>query len=76
MGFAQAGYLFPQRRMHQAERVPCRTVSIAVVHGIDRREGIVVRKVLVEPGSSKVFANVLHRIAEGFGNPAWRSRGG
>src|SRR5438309_3228087 len=51
-------------------------MSGAVVGSVNGGEGIFARESLVEPHRSEVFADALGWIGEGFGNPAWRSRGG
>ena len=47
----------------------------AVVNGIDRGEGIPLRKVVIHPQGAEILANRLQRAAEILGNPACRIAG-
>src|SRR6266404_5136966 len=47
-------------------------MSVAVVSCVNTRQRILLCKVLIKPGSSKIFADMLQRIAECFSNPARR----
>src|SRR5260370_19244576 len=75
MSFTQASNLRPQENVDQTVRIVGWRVSFTVVRCVNSRERIPVRKDLVEPGGSKVLANMLHRIRERFGDTARRSRG-
>src|SRR5882672_3094085 len=47
-------------------------MSLAVVSCVNAGQRILLCKVLIKPGSSKIFADMLQRIAECFSNPARR----
>ncbi len=70
MGFTKADHLFPQENIHEAERIICGRMGFAVVHGVDSRQRIFLCKDLIEPGGSKIFPDMLQRIAKSFSNSA------
>src|ERR1700692_498351 len=74
MGLTQTDHLFAQENVREADRIGCRRMSVAVIEGINSREGIYIRHILIQTNSAKVFANMLHRVAEGFGDSARGSR--
>src|ERR1700733_14828600 len=45
-------------------------MRVTVVGGIDGGQRVVGREILIDARGSEIFADVLDRIAEGFGDPA------
>ena len=71
MRFAETHYLLAQIHVRVRKRIACRRKGGTVVDGVYRREIVARTERLVHAYRPEIFANVLERVAERFGDAAW-----
>ena len=68
-----ADHLFAQPLVDGRVGILRRRVGVAVIDGVDAEEQIVLGEIRVDAGGAEIFADMLRRIGERFGNAARRA---